>query len=115
MPKPSMLFAGHPYLTGMPIVHKDFGPNVMCAAMDGFQIPDYVPPEPIPSFEMASKYCDPVPVDYWHLWHLGLPENKTSYQFGLPPDPKSLCKGDLIRHPNRETWAQWFRTGKLVV
>jgi hypothetical protein len=114
MPKPSMLFAGHPYLTGMPNVHKDFGPNVMYAAMTGFQIPDLVPPEPIASFEMASKYCDAIPVDYWHLCQLGLPDKRMSYQFGLPPEPKSLCKDDLVRHPNRETWGQWFRTGKLV-
>jgi hypothetical protein len=81
--------------------------------MESFNSPDYLPPIPIPIFEEAALRSGR-PVDYWGLCALGLPEQKLSYHFGLGPDELTLSKSDLIRHPNRETWGRWFRTGTLV-
>jgi hypothetical protein len=113
MPKPSMLDAGHPYLVGVPGVHKDYGYTVLYQAMENFNNPDYVPPMPIAIFEEAERRSGHL-VDFWGLCELGLPEKKLSYHAGIPPDELTLCKADLIRHPKRETWAKWFRTGTLA-
>lgn len=106
--------AGRPYLGGIPNVHKNFGLTIINFAVDRIQVPDYLPTKPTLVFEDAERLCRGNTIDLFHLSPLALPDVQLSYIAGEPPYEGTLTKADFARHPKRESWEEYFRTGLII-
>ncbi len=106
--------AGRPYLGGIPNVYKDYGFEIIHSALDGIQWADILPSWIVASFEKAERLCRSNDIDLFHLSALSLPDVKLSYLAGEPPVPTTLTKADFARHPKRESWEQYRRTGEII-
>jgi hypothetical protein len=106
--------AGRPYLGGIPNVHKDYGFSIIHSALDQVQFPDFLPTMPAALFESCERLCHGNEIDLFHLSSLALPDTKLSYLADKPPVPTTLTKADFFRHPRRESWEQYLRTGEII-